>query len=344
MTTIYLTLGKGKMAEFEGNNMIVLVTGGAGFIGSNFIRYLLQEEKYVQVTNYDALTYAGNLENLRDVKNDGRYKGCIVGDIANETAVEDVMAHCKPLVVVNFAAETHVDRSIKDASDFIKTNVLGVRVLMDACRRHKVARFVQISTDEVYGSLDENAPASKEDDMLLPNSPYSASKTSADLLIRSYYRTYGFPAIITRCSNNYGPYMHPEKFIPLFITNALQDKSCPLYGTGKNIRDWIHVKDHCAGILKAMKKGKPGQVYNFGGGCQKENVEVAERIMEILGKSKDLITPVKDRLGHDFRYDMDYNKAQGALGWRPEVDFDKGLEETVQWYVEHREWWEKLKK
>lgn len=332
------------MVDLVGDKkMVVLITGGAGFIGSNFIKYILGADKYACVINYDALTYAGNLESLKSVEYNGRYH-FIKGDIADENQVKYVFGKYKPMVVVNFAAETHVDRSIANATDFIRTNVVGVRILLDASRQYNVARFLQISTDEVYGSLEQNAPASKEGDMLLPNSPYSASKASADLLVRSYVKTYGFPGIITRSSNNYGPWMHPEKFIPLFITNALEDKSCPLYGTGENIRDWIHVEDHCRGILEVIKKGKPGEIYNFGGGCQVENIDVAKSIMKALNKSGDLITPVTDRLGHDFRYDMDYKKARGALGWSPKIKFDNGLMETVEWYEGHRKWWEKLKK
>lgn len=328
---------------FGEKNMVVLVTGGAGFIGSNFIRYIFTQEKYIKVVNLDALTYASNFDNVAEMENDSRYK-FIQGDISNKATVEHVIRKYQPLVVVNFAAESHVDRSINDATDFIKSNIVGTSILLDASRKYNVSRFLQVSTDEVYGSLGLEDSPSKEDDNLLPNSPYSASKASADLLVRSYINTYGFPAIITRCSNNYGPYMHPEKFIPLFITNALDNKPCPLYGTGKNIRDWIYVEDHCRGIWDAAKKGRVGQIYNFGGGNQIENIEVAETIMDILNKPKDLIVRVDDRLGHDFRYDMNYEKARGSLGWIPKIPFYEGLKEMIGWYKDNKKWWLKLKK
>lgn len=320
----------------------ILVTGGAGFIGSNFILWLLKHISDAYVINLDALTYAGNLANLVDVERDPRYQ-FIRCDITDAKAVQSVFQSTHPEIVVHFAAESHVDRSILDAGAFIRTNIVGTQILLEACRDAKVSLFCHISTDEVYGSLGPNDPPFQETTPLSPRSPYAASKAGADLLVLSYVHTHRFPAIITRCSNNYGPYQFPEKFIPLFITNALDDQPLPLYGDGKNIRDWIHVRDHCAGIWAAITRGQPGEVYNFGASNEQENIEIAYKLLAILGKPKSLIRFVKDRPGHDRRYAMGYEKAERELGWRPTLSFEEGLRETVRWYCEHRKWWEEIK-
>ncbi|MCX5902518.1 MAG: dTDP-glucose 4,6-dehydratase [Proteobacteria bacterium] len=326
--------------------MKILITGGAGFIGSNFIRYILKTHPDHRVVNLDALTYAGNLENLRAVAEAegggprARYQ-FVKGDIREVKLVDRIVADGVE-AIINFAAESHVDRSIDNAGIFIETNVLGTQVLLDAALRHQVQRYVQISTDEVYGSL---GPTGKftESTPIAPNSPYSASKAGADLLVRSYYETFKLPALITRCSNNYGPYQFPEKLIPLFITNALSDQHLPLYGDGLNVRDWIHVEDHCAAIDCVLHRGTPGEVYNIGGNCEKTNREITRIILQELDKPESLIRFVKDRPGHDRRYAIDSTKIMRELGWAQNYNFQTGMQETVTWYSHNREWWTRVK-
>jgi dTDP-glucose 4,6-dehydratase len=314
-----------------------LVTGGAGFIGSNYIRYVLHKYKDVHVINLDKLTYAGNLDNLRDLENDSRYR-FVKGDICDEELINRLMPEIN--VVVNFAAESHVDRSIGRPEDFIKTDILGVFELLEAARRNKIERFIQISTDEVYGSIEDGS--FKETDPLMPSSPYSASKTGADRLAFSYFVTYGLPVQITRCSNNFGPYHYPEKLIPLFVTNALENKKLPIYGDGMNVRDWIFVLDHCDGIDFVYNHGEIGEVYNIGGGNERPNLEITEYILKKLEKPKSLMSFVPDRKGHDWRYSLDCSKLH-KLGWKPKHNFEAALDETIHWYIENRWWWEKLK-
>lgn len=315
-----------------------LVAGGAGFIGSNFVHHVLESDPASTVLNFDKLTYAGNLENLLDLEGEPRY-AFRRGDITDAAAVEAAMATGID-VIVNFAAETHVDRSIQDASDFITTDVYGAYVLLEAGRRHGVRRFVQVSTDEVYGSI--SGGSFTEESTLMPSSPYAASKAGGDRLAYSYYVTYNLPVLIARASNNYGPYQYPEKLIPLFITNALEDRPLPLFGDGQNVRDWLHVRDHCAAILLVVEKGRVGEVYNIGGGNERTNLEITRLILAELGKSQDLIAFVGDRPGHDRRYSVDCTKLR-KLGYRPRYALDEGLRATVAWYVEHRWWWEKIK-
>lgn len=322
--------------------MKILVTGGAGFIGSNFIRYILSAEDGVEVANYDLLTYAGNLANLSDVEKDCRYK-FVKGDIADYAAVDKLFAEERFELVINFAAESHVDRSILDARAFVQTNIMGTQVLLDAARRHEVKRFCQVSTDEVYGSLSDTDPAFTEENPITPSSPYSASKAGADHLCMACAHTHKMDVVITRCSNNYGPYQFPEKFIPLFISNAMENKKLPLYGSGKNVRDWIHVLDHAKGVWLTCKNGKAGEVYNFGGGNEWSNIDIAKKIIAGLGKNEDIIEYVKDRPGHDWRYAMNYEKAANELGWKPEYVFEDGLAATIEWYKENREWWQSVK-
>jgi len=317
----------------------ILVTGGCGFIGSNFIRYMFQARPGTAIVNLDKLTYAGNPENLRDVE--GKYDYTFVrGDICDENLVDHLIGEGFD-AVVNFAAESHVDRSIASPREFIHTDVLGTFNLLEACRRHGTEKFLQVSTDEVYGSIEDGSFT--EESPIEPNSPYSASKAAADLLVRSYYATYETPVIITRSSNNFGPYQYPEKFMPLFITNAVDDIKLPLYGDGLNVRDWLYVTDNCAAISLVLKEGEPGEVYNVGGGQEKANIDNARAILRILGKPESLIEFVADRPGHDRRYSLDFEKA-AALGYSPRDDFDAMLEETVRWYVENRSWWEPLKR
>ena len=314
-----------------------LVTGGAGFIGSNYIRYLLKKYHDIHIINLDKLTYAGNLDNLRDIENNPRYE-FVKGDICDEEVVNRLVKRAD--VVVNFAAESHVDRSIGRPDDFIRTDVFGTFVLLEAARNHGVDKFIQISTDEVYGSIEDGS--FKETDPLMPSSPYSASKAGADRLAFSYYVTYGLPVIITRCSNNFGPYQYPEKLIPLFVTNALEDKPLPIYGDGKNVRDWIYVEDHCDAIDFLYQNGSDGEVYNIGAGNERNNLEITEIILRELNKPKSLMTFVKDRLGHDRRYSLDCTKIRN-MGWEPGHSFDEAMHYTIQWYVDNRWWWEKLK-
>ena len=318
--------------------MKLLVTGGAGFIGSNFVRKNINNPNFESITVLDSLTYAGNLKNLSDVMNSNKFI-FIQGDICDLEMVSGVTKGID--VIINFAAESHVDRSIINPSQFLKTNVLGTQNLLQAALINKVGRFVQISTDEVYGSIKEGSWT--EDWPLSPNSPYSASKASADLLVLSYYKTFGLNVSITRCSNNYGPYQFPEKIIPLFVTNLLKNKKLPVYGNGKNIRDWIHVDDHCAGIEKTVQLGEPGEIYNFGGGNEITNIELANKILDCFHLSSDEIEYVQDRKGHDLRYSVSFDKALNKLGWKPTKDFTDGLLETIEWYKGNAKWWENLK-
>ena len=320
--------------------MKLLVTGGAGFIGSNFILYLLEKDESIEIVNLDALTYAGNLANLKAVEDNPRYR-FVRGDIVDAGLVEKIMADGIG-AVINFAAESHVDRSIIDPDAFINTNILGTHVLLDAARKHEVSRFIQISTDEVYGSLGPKGYFTEETS-LDPTSPYSASKTSADLLALACFKTFDLPVMVTRCSNNYGPYQFPEKLIPLFITNALEDKPLPIYGDGKNIRDWLHARDHAAAIDTVLKKGAPGEVYNIGGNNERTNLEITEAILTALDKPRELIRFVADRPGHDRRYAIDSSKIKRELGWEPSYTFDRAMEETVSWYIQNRWWWEEIK-
>jgi len=315
----------------------ILVTGGAGFIGSNFVRHVLTAHADDAVINFDKLTYAGNLENLRDVETDPRYR-FVRGDIGDRAQVLEAMEGVD--AVVHFAAETHVDRSNAGAAEFLSTNVTGTFTLLEAARELKVARFVAIGTDEVYGSIAKGA--ARELDPLNPSNPYSASKAAADLLARAYWTTHRLPVIVTRSSNNFGPYQYPEKVIPLFITNAIEDKPLPLYGDGKNVRDWLYVLDNCAAIDLVLRKGKEGEVYNIGGSHEVENIVLTRQVLHLVGKPETLITPVVDRPGHDRRYALDSGKAHG-LGWKPTHTFPKALEATVSWYKEHEAWWKPIK-
>lgn len=321
------------------DNINILVTGGCGFIGSNFIHYMLSKYLY-NIINLDKLTYAGNLENLKDIEDDKRYT-FIKGDIINKADIEKVFEK-NIHMVVNFAAESHVDRSIIDPDTFIKTNINGTFNLLEIAKKNEVRKFIQISTDEVYGSLGKEGKF-KENTPLAPNSPYSASKTSADMLAMAYFKTFNTPVIITRCSNNYGPYQFPEKLIPLIISNALENIELPVYGDGMNVRDWIHVLDHCAGIDAVLHKGTLGNVYNIGGESEKTNIEIVKLILDILGKPHSLIKYVKDRPGHDRRYAIDQTKIKNELGHQTKNTFEKGMEDTVKWYVENRSWWERIK-
>ncbi len=314
-----------------------LVTGGAGFIGSNYIHYLFEKYPDAEIVNLDKLTYAGNLDNLKDIENRQGYR-FVKGDICDAEIVDPLVEEAD--FVINFAAESHVDRSIGAPDDFIKTDIYGTFVLLEAARKYGVKKFIQISTDEVYGSIEKGS--FKETDPLMPSSPYSASKAGADRLAYSYFITYQVPVIITRCSNNYGPYQYPEKLIPLFVTNAIEDKKLPIYGDGKNIRDWIYVEDHCDAIDFVMKHGVDGEVYNIGAGNERNNLEITEIILSTLGKSKDLMTFVKDRPGHDRRYSLDCTKIH-QLGWKPNHSFEEAMKLTIDWYKNNRQWWEKIK-
>lgn len=319
----------------------ILVTGGCGFIGSNFIRYELETYSEIHIVNLDKLTYAGNLRNLSDIENDSRYK-FIKADIVDRDAVDAVFANHEFDAVINFAAESHVDRSILDSGPFIQTNIVGTQVLLDLSRDYDIVRYVQISTDEVYGSLGKEGFFTEETP-LAPNSPYSASKTAADLLVRSYFHTFDFPAITTRCSNNYGPYQFPEKLIPLFISNCMNDQPLPVYGTGENVRDWIHVLDHCRGIDAALRRGHEGEIYNFGGNHEVTNLELTKTLLDLMEKPESLIHYVEDRPGHDLRYAIDFSKAKSELGWKPQVSFREGIRDTIQWYRDHSEWIEEIR-
>jgi dTDP-glucose 4,6-dehydratase len=316
--------------------MKIFVTGGAGFIGSSFVRYVLRTRQDVEVVNFDKLTYAGNLRNLDEVSADPRY-AFVRGDIADREQVAAAFEQHRPDAVVNFAAETHVDRSIEDPSIFLVTNVAGTQCLLEEARRRKVSKFVQISTDEVYGSLGASG-AFREDTPLDPSSPYSASKASADVWVLSYFKTFGFPAVITRCSNNYGPCQFPEKLIPVLISNAMENKQLPIYGDGMNVREWIFADEHSRAVLMALERGRPGEVYNIGSGDEKPNLEVVREVLRLLGKPESLITFVKDRPGHDRRYAIDCSKIQREWDWKSEVSFSDGLARTIEWYQSHAEW------
>lgn len=319
----------------------LLVTGGAGFIGSNFVKYMLHKYSDYTIINLDLLTYAGNLENLKDVEGNPNYI-FIKGDIADQQLIDGLFQEHQFNYVINFAAESHVDRSIEDPGIFVKTNIMGTQILLDAAKKYGIDKYLQVSTDEVYGALGKTGLFT-EKTPLAPNSPYSASKTSADLLVRAYYKTFGLPMNITRCSNNYGPYQFPEKLIPLMIANALEDKSLPIYGDGLQIRDWLHVKDHCSAIDTVLHTGKIGKVYNIGGNNEKANIEIVKLIIEQVGKTEDLITYVKDRLGHDRRYAIDNTKITTELGWEPSYTFEEGIDETIQWYLDNQDWWGKIR-
>ncbi len=316
----------------------ILVTGGCGFIGSNFIRYMFNSFPDIKIVNLDKLTYAGNPENLKDIEGRFDYE-FIHGDICDEELVDRLISRGFD-AILNFAAESHVDRSITGPKEFIQTDVFGTFSLLEACRKHGVGKFVQISTDEVYGSIEEGSFT--EDSPLCPNSPYSASKAAADLIARSYFVTYGLPVVITRSSNNFGPYQYPEKLIPLFITNALEDEKLPLYGDGLNVRDWLYVMDNARAIALVLEKGKPGEIYNVGGEQERTNIEITRLILKFLSKPESLIQHVEDRPGHDRRYSLETSKIR-SLGFEPRKDFESMLEETVRWYVENRWWWEPLK-
>lgn len=323
--------------------MKILVTGGAGFIGSNFVYYELDNYPNDEVICLDKLTYAGNLETLEIAMKNPKFK-FVKGDIADRVFVDELFASEKPDVIVNFAAESHVDRSIENPEIFLQTNVIGTSVLMDACRKYGNIRYHQVSTDEVYGDLPLDRPDLffTETTPLHTSSPYSASKASADLLVQAYYRTYKLPVTISRCSNNYGPYHFPEKLIPLMIANALNDKKLPVYGKGENVRDWLYVEDHCSAIDLIIRKGKIGEVYNIGGHNERTNLEVVKTIIKGLGKSEDLIEFVTDRPGHDRRYAIDPTKIHNELGWLPATKFDDGIKKTIDWYLTHKSWWEKI--
>ncbi|KOR76337.1 dTDP-glucose 4,6-dehydratase [Paenibacillus solani] len=319
--------------------MKLLVTGGAGFIGSNFILYIMQQYPDYQIVNMDSLTYAGNLENLKSVEGNPNYT-FVQADIADKQAVDAIFQQGVD-VVVNFAAESHVDRSILEPEIFVNTNVLGTQVLLDASKNYGVTKFVQVSTDEVYGTLGETGLFS-ETTLLAPNSPYSASKAGGDLLVRAYHETFGLPVNITRCSNNYGPYQFPEKLIPLIISRALNDESLPIYGDGLNIRDWLYVEDHCSAIDLVIHQGKIGEVYNIGGNNERTNLHIVTTILEELGKPESLITFVADRPGHDRRYGIDPSKITNELGWKPRHNFETGIKETIRWYLNHKDWWTRI--
>ncbi len=319
--------------------MTILVTGGAGFIGSNFIFYMLDKYPEYRIICLDKLTYAGNLLTLSTVMNNPRFR-FVKGDICDEQLVLELFKNESPDIVINFAAESHVDKSIDSPQIFLQTNIIGTAVLMDACRKYAIKRFHQVSTDEVYGDLPYDSPNSffTETTPLKPNSPYSSSKAAADLLVQAYHRTYGLPVSISRCSNNYGPYQFPEKLIPLMILNALQDKPLPVYGDGQNIRDWLYVEDHCKAIDLIIHKGRNGEVYNIGGHNEMRNIDIVKIICRELGKPESLITFVEDRKGHDRRYAIDAKKIERELGWKPETKFVHGIRNTIRWYAENREW------
>lgn len=323
---------------------VLLVTGGAGFIGSNFINYFLRRNKDFVIINIDNLTYAGNLNNLKDLERSPRYH-FVKGNICNQELVNYVIKRHRPDYIINFAAESHVDRSISNPSIFAQTNVLGTLTLMESARyfwskhNYEGNRFIQISTDEVYGSIENRNEFFSEESPLMPSSPYSSSKASADLIVQSYAKTYGFPGVITRCSNNYGPYQHTEKFIPSCIVNAMSNRSIPIYGDGSNVREWIHVLDHCIGIIRVLFYGKKGEVYNIGSGEEITNIEMARKILNILGKSDDAVEMINDRPGHDKRYALNSYKLRNNLSWGCKFRLEEGLRDTINWYKNHQNWW-----
>jgi dTDP-glucose 4,6-dehydratase len=320
--------------------MKLLVTGGAGFIGSNFVRYMVNKYPDYTIVNLDLLTYAGNLENLKDIENKPNYK-FVRGDIADRDFIQGLFQEEKFDYVINFAAESHVDRSITDPGIFVQTNIQGTLALLDAAKSFEVKKYLQVSTDEVYGTLGETGHFTEETP-LAANSPYSASKAGADLLVRAYNETFGLPTNITRCSNNYGPFHFPEKLIPLMIINALNDKELPVYGDGLNVRDWLHVEDHCQAIDLVLHKGRVGEVYNVGGNNERTNIDIVKTILKQLGKPESLIKFVKDRPGHDRRYAIDATKLRTELGWSPKYNFDTGIEQTINWYLNNKQWWENI--
>ena len=323
--------------------MKIIVTGGAGFIGGNFVHYMVNKYPTDQIVCLDLLTYAGNMETLEPVMDNPNFS-FVKGDIADRKFIYELFETEKPNVVINFAAESHVDRSIENPEIFLQTNVIGTSVLLDACRKYGNIRYHQVSTDEVYGDLPLDRPDLffTEETPLHTSSPYSASKASADLLVLAYHRTFGVPVTISRCSNNYGPYHFPEKLIPLMIANALNDKALPVYGTGENVRDWLYVEDHCIAIDLIVRNGKIGEVYNIGGHNERTNLDVVKTILRELGKDEGLITYVSDRLGHDRRYAIDPTKMQTELGWQPTTLFDEGIKKTIQWYLDNKSWWERI--
>ena len=323
--------------------MTIIVTGGAGFIGSNFVFHMLQAHPDYRIVCLDKLTYAGNLSTLEPVLQQDNFR-FVKADICDRQAVDKLFQEEKPDIVVNFAAESHVDRSIENPGIFLKTNIMGTAVLMDACRKYGIQRYHQVSTDEVYGDLPLDRPDLffTEETPLHTSSPYSSSKASADLLVMAYYRTYGLPVTISRCSNNYGPYHFPEKLIPLMIANALADKPLPVYGNGENVRDWLYVEDHCRAIDLIIHNGKVGEVYNVGGHNEKRNIDIVRIICQELGKPESLIVHVEDRKGHDRRYAIDPAKIHRELGWLPETKFEDGIKKTIQWYLEHKKWWQDI--
>lgn len=323
--------------------MKIIVTGGAGFIGSNFIFYMLNKYENYQIVCLDKLTYAGNLSTLTSIMNHPNFR-FVQGDICDRTMVDQLFKEEQPDMIVNFAAESHVDRSIEEPEIFLKTNIIGTSVLMDACRKYGIKRYHQVSTDEVYGDLPLDRPDLffTEATPIQASSPYSSSKAAADLLVLAYYRTYQLPVTISRCSNNYGPYQFPEKLIPLMIVNALADQLLPVYGKGINVRDWLYVEDHCKAIDQIMHYGKEGEIYNIGGHNERPNIEIVRTICKELGKPETLIHYVRDRKGHDMRYAIDSTKIQNELGWKPQIDFEDGIKKTIQWYLTNRDWWERI--
>lgn len=320
--------------------MKMLVTGGLGFIGSNYIRYMFSHYLDCTIVNLDLMTYAGNPSNLKDIENDPRYT-FIHGDICDRECVSGILKQYRIDTIVHFAAESHVDRSISDGAVFVRTNILGTHVLLETALGAGIKRFIHVSTDEVYGSTVNSSFT--EIDPLNPSSPYSASKAGSDLLARSYFITHGLPVIITRCTNNYGPYQYPEKLIPFFVTNLMEGKKVPVYGTGKNVRDWIYVLDHCSAINTVIRKGTPGEIYNIGSGNEKTNLEITHFLLELTERHESMIEFVQERPGHDWRYSLDSTKLR-SIGWMPEYDFDSGLRETVEWYRKNEWWWRPLKR
>ena len=318
----------------------LLVTGGAGFIGSNFIHYIMAKYPGYKIINLDKLTYAGNLENLRDIEDEPNYN-FIKGDICDKQKVEGIFNSNKIDAIVNFAAESHVDRSIIDPGVFIQTDVYGTFILLELTTKYEAGVFLQISTDEVYGSIEDGS--FKETDTLAPNSPYSASKAGAEMIVRSFYKTYGTPVLITRTSNNFGPFQYPEKLIPLFVTNLMDNIKVPLYGDGMNVRDWIYVADNCEALDLVLHRGRLGEIYNIGSGNEKPNVWITKKLIELVGKDETMIRPVVDRLGHDRRYSVDCSKIGMELGWKAKTDFINALEMTVKWYIDNEDWWRPLK-